>query len=161
MISISGQFTPLVLELLALERQIFSPWTCIRENVMNTTAPLFFILSSSNVQITRRNIKVQMSLNSGHIRPLTSELLALEHRKNIVDTIAPSGFIGSYSNLQTTRTGITSWTSSFSGQSRLFASELHALERKKFSHRLIMEKTWTRYNDFIFYWIIIKLKVTR
>ena len=88
----------------------------------------FFIVSSSNLQVTGTTIKSQTNLNSGHIHPLTSVLPALENWKNVVDMIAPSVLIGSSANFQTTRTGIKSWTSSISGQSRLFASELHALE---------------------------------
>ena len=40
-----------------------------------------FIVSSSNLQVTRTTIKAQTSSNSGHICPLPTELPALEHWK--------------------------------------------------------------------------------
>ena len=51
------------------------------------------------------------SSNSGKIRPLALELLALECLKKIVDMIVPLFFfIGSWSNFQVTRAGIKSRT---------------------------------------------------
>ena len=47
---------------------------------MDTKAPAFLIVLSSNLQVTKTAIKSHMSLNSGPICPLTSELPALEHR---------------------------------------------------------------------------------
>ena len=81
---------------------------------MDTNGPHFFIISSSNLQVTRTAIESRMNSNSGHIRLLTSELPAPE--KNFVDTIVPSVLIGSSSNLQIMRTGIGSRKSSISGQ---------------------------------------------
>ena len=77
---------------------------------MDTKAPSFLIISSSNLQVTRTVKKSRTGSNSGHIRPLTSELLASEHwdKKKVVDTIASSVLIGSSSNLQITRTCIQS-----------------------------------------------------
>ena len=50
---------------------------------MNMIVPSFFIGSSSNLQIIRTGIKSQISLNSGHIRSVTLELLALECLKKM------------------------------------------------------------------------------
>ena len=44
--------------------------------------PSFLDGSSSYLQVTRPTIKARMSLNSGKILSLTSELSALEHLKN-------------------------------------------------------------------------------
>ena len=74
-----------------------------------------------------------------------------------MDTLVPSVLIRSSSNLQTTWTGIKSWTSSILDQSGIFASELHALQHENVSHRLIIDKTWTRFNDSVFDRFIIKL----
>ena len=49
---------------------------------MDTIASSFLTVLSSNMQVISTAIKSRMSLNSGHIRPLTSELPALESRKN-------------------------------------------------------------------------------
>ena len=48
---------------------------------MDTKAPSYSAVSSSNLQVTRTVIESRMRSNSGHIRLLTSELPALEHRK--------------------------------------------------------------------------------
>ena len=47
-------------------------------NVYNTLAPLFLIISSSFLQVTRTTIKSWMSLKFDQIRPWTAELAALE-----------------------------------------------------------------------------------
>ena len=49
---------------------------------MTTLVPSFLDGSSSFLQITRPNIKAQMSLNFGKIPSLTLELAVLEHQKN-------------------------------------------------------------------------------
>ena len=47
-------------------------------NVVNILAPLFLIGSSSFLQVTRTNIKSQMSSKFNQIRPWTAELAPLE-----------------------------------------------------------------------------------
>ena len=49
---------------------------------MATLAPLFFIGSSSFLQVTRTTIISRMGSNFSQIRPLTVELAALECLKN-------------------------------------------------------------------------------
>ena len=51
---------------------------------MSTLAPSFLNGSSSFLQVTRTTIKAWMSSNLGRIRPLTSELAALERLKNVI-----------------------------------------------------------------------------
>ena len=98
---------------------------------MDTIVPSFSIGSSSNWQVTRAGLKSQMSINSGQIRSLTLELLALECLKKVVDMIAPLLFIESWSNLQVINAGINSPTSSIFGQMKLFTSEVLAIEGRK------------------------------
>ena len=147
MSSISSQFGPLVSGLLALEQQKFFPWT------YNTIAPSFFIISSSNLQITMTTIKAQTSSNSRHICPLTSSYLPLSTEKNVVDTIFDRNFF-KFSDSEDRRKIMDKfhfrpeWTS---------LQGYMPLSFKNFSHRLIMEKMWTQYKDFFFCQIIIKL----
>ena len=47
-------------------------------NVVTTLAPLFFIGSSSFLQVARTTIKSWMGLKVSQIRPRTAELAALE-----------------------------------------------------------------------------------
>ena len=131
---ILGQIGLFALELLALEWWKLFPLTYIGENVVNIIiAPLFFIGSSSHLQITRTGIKSWMSSNSGQIQPVTLELLALEVlKKNVVYTIVSLILVGSLPNLQVTRTGIKSQMSLISSQVQLFASELLILESNFF-----------------------------
>ena len=81
---------------------------------MTTQAPSFLIRTSSFLQETRTCLKAWMSSNFNQIRPLTTELLALERLMlyNVVNTLAPSFLIGSSSFLQITRTTIKFWMSS-------------------------------------------------
>ena len=58
------------------------PVTYNRENGVSTFSQLFFIRSFLYLQVTRTWIKSQTASNFGHIRPLTTELAALEHLKN-------------------------------------------------------------------------------
>ena len=91
---------------------------------------LFFIGSSSFLQVTRTTIKAWMSSNLGRIPPLTSELAALERLKNViylVSPLAPSFIIGSSSSLQVTRTSIISRTSSNFNKIRPRTAELAVL----------------------------------
>ena len=67
-----------------------------------------------------------------------------------MDTIAPSVLSGSSSNLQTMRTGIKACTSSISSQSGHSLQSGMSLSVNFFPHRLILEKTWSRYNAFVF-----------
>ena len=73
-----------IAELAALERLEKSPKTYNGENVVATLAPLFFIGSSSFLQVTRTTIISRMGSNFSQIRPLTVELhvAALECLKN-------------------------------------------------------------------------------
>ena len=78
-----GQVRPQIAELAALERLEKSPWTYNgKKNVVATLAPLFFIGSSSFLQVTRTTIMSRMGSNFSQIRPLTVELAALECLKN-------------------------------------------------------------------------------
>ena len=71
-------------------------------NVVNTLATLFFITSSSFLQVTRTTIKSWTSSKFGRIGPRTAELAALErlekspssyNGRNLVNTLAPSFLI--------------------------------------------------------------------
>ena len=70
------QIGPLTRELPALEKTMY--------NVVNTLAPLFLIVSTSFLQVTRTTIKSLMSLNFGQIQPWTVELATLDRLKNIL-----------------------------------------------------------------------------
>ena len=89
---------------------------------MATLAPLFFIGSSSFLQVIRTTIISRMGSNFSQIQPLTVELAALECLKNhflcVVATLAPSIFIRSSSYLEVTRIAITSRMSSNFSQSQ-------------------------------------------
>ena len=100
--SISGQIRLFALELLALERRKFSPWTYNGEDAVDTIAPSVLIESSSNLQVTRTEksvhwlrsyLPLSAGMTSPGIKSRTSsisdliglhvfalELLALEHR---------------------------------------------------------------------------------
>ena len=69
---ISGQIGPFTSELLALECRNFCRKWCLRANTFR------FDSTSSNLQVTRTGLKSWMSWNFGQIRPLPSELFALE-----------------------------------------------------------------------------------
>ena len=58
-----GQVRSQIAELAALERLEKSPYTCNGKNVVASLAPLFFIGSSSFLQVTRTTIISQMGLN--------------------------------------------------------------------------------------------------
>ena len=58
------------------------PLTYNWENYVSTFSRLFFIRSFLFLQVTRTCIKSWMSLNFGQIRPLATELAALERLKN-------------------------------------------------------------------------------
>ena len=88
---------------------------------MSTTAPSFFIGSSSFFAVIRTTIKAGMISNFGQIRPWSAVLADLEHLeqfpytynwRNIVSTLAPSFFIESSSFLQVTKTTIKARMSS-------------------------------------------------
>ena len=99
---------------------------------MTTLVPSFFDGSSSFLQITRTTIKARMSLNSGKIPSLTSELAALERPKiNELCCDHSSSFIFDwiYFNLQATSKPIISWMCSKFNRIRPGAYELPALER--------------------------------
>ena len=59
------------------------PLTYNGENGVSTFSWLFLIRSSLYLQVTRTCIKSRMSSNFGQIRPLTTELAALERLKNL------------------------------------------------------------------------------
>ena len=78
---------------------------------MSTIEPLFFIGSSSFLQVTRTTIKAWISYVG--IPPLTLELAALECLKNrTISLLAPSFLIGYSSFMQVRRTTIISLMSS-------------------------------------------------
>ena len=52
------------------------------ENLVNTLAPSFLIVSSLFLQVTRTTIKSQMGSKFGRIEPGTYELAAIERLKN-------------------------------------------------------------------------------
>ena len=71
----------------------------LRNNVVNTLAPLFLIGSSSYLQVMRTFITFRTSSKFGQIGPRTEELAALGRLKkspytyngsNLVNTLAPS-----------------------------------------------------------------------
>ena len=102
LVEIFGQIRPLILELLALEWRKFDTfeleylWSqlanldqilCVAslgggkasgENDVSTFSRLFLIWSFLYLQVTRTCIKSRTSSNFGQIRPLTTELAALE-----------------------------------------------------------------------------------
>ena len=87
----------------------------------------------------RTTIKAWMNSNFGRIRPLTSELVALERLKmsyNLVSSLAPSLLIGSssYSQVAITFTSLISRTSLNFSQIGTRNKEVAALERLKNSH---------------------------
>ena len=98
---------------------------------MATLAALFFIGSSSFLQITKTTIIFQMGSNFSQIRPLTMELAALECLKKslfcVVTTLAPSILIGSSSYLEVTRIAITCRMISNFSQIQPLTAELSAL----------------------------------
>ena len=73
-----GQIPPLTPELSALEHL-----KNLMYNVVTTPALLFFILSSSVLQVMRKTIKAWMSSNFSQIRLQTAKLAALERLKKI------------------------------------------------------------------------------
>ena len=77
-----GQVRPQIAELAALECQENSPKTNNGKNVVATLAPLFFMGSSSFLQLTRTPKISRMGSNFSQIRPLTVEVAALESLKN-------------------------------------------------------------------------------
>ena len=78
-----GQVRPQIAELAALERLEKNPHRLIMgKNVVATLAPLFFIGSSSFLQVTRTTIISRIGSNFSQIGPLTVELAALECLKN-------------------------------------------------------------------------------
>ena len=99
---------------------------------MANLAPLFFIGSSSFMQVTRTCIISQMGSNFSQIQPLTAELYALKCLKDhyfvFLATLAPSILIESSSYLEITRIVITSQMSSNFDQIRHLTAELSALE---------------------------------
>ena len=70
-------------ELAAPERLKKSPQTYNGRNGLATLAASFLIRTSSFLQETMTCLKAWMSLNVNQIRPLTTELPALERLKNI------------------------------------------------------------------------------
>ena len=98
---------------------------------MATLAPLFFIGSSSFLQVTRTTI-CRMGSNFSQIRPLTVELAALECLKKslfcVVATLAPSILIGSSSYSEVRRMAIRSRIGSNFSQIRPLTAELAALD---------------------------------
>ena len=63
------------------------PLTYNGENDVSTFSLLFF----SNLQVMRTGIKSQTSSNFGQIRPLPTELVALERLKNFpIEMVSPS-----------------------------------------------------------------------
>ena len=78
-------------------------------NLVSTLAPLFLIGSSSYLQVKRKNIISQISLNFGQVLPRNVELATLWCLKIppktynggiVLNTLAPSFLIGSSSLLQ-------------------------------------------------------------
>ena len=94
---------------------------------MASLAPLFFIGSSSFLQVTRTTIISRMGSNFSQIRLLTVELAALECLKNHY-FLAPSILIGSSSYLEVTRIAITSRMSLNFSQIQPLTAELSALD---------------------------------
>ena len=126
------------------------PLTYNGENDVSTFSRLFLICSFLYLQVTKTCIKSQTSLNFGQIRPLTSELAALEqskkfcidlHQENAVSMRAHSFLIESSSKLLVTRTGIKARTSLISGRIRLLTLELLALEWRNF-YSFKLEYLW-------------------
>ena len=117
------------------------PLTYNGENDVSTFSRLFLIRSFLYLQVTRTCTKSQSSSNFGQIRPLTTELAALERFKtflialqweNGVSMLARSSLIESSWKLLVIRTGIKVQTSLISGPIRLLTFELLALEWRKF-----------------------------
>ena len=117
------------------------PLTYSGENKVSTFSRLFSIWSFLYLQITRTCIKSQKSSNFGQIRPLTTELAALECLKVSYRLIMgksclhASAFIFDWIVIKVaavTRTGIKVWISLISGRIRLLPLELLALEWRKF-----------------------------
>ena len=100
---------------------------------MDTIAPSFIIVSSSNLQDTSKAIKSQTSSNFGHIHPLTLELPALEHRKKCCGNHSTFSFDWIFFKLADKEDRHKILEEFHLGQSGLFVLELHALERRKFS----------------------------
>ena len=113
---------------------------------MTTLVPSFLTGTSPFLQETRTCIKAWMSSNFNQIRPLTTELPALERLKksmfNLVNTLAPSFLIGSFSFLQVTRTTIMSCMSSKFSQIKPWTAELDAIDllKKSFTYLRTIKK---------------------
>ena len=108
-----------------------------------------------------------MSLNSGWIESVTSELRAPVGELNFqqtyydVSTFSPLFLIRFFLYLQVTRTCIKSRTRLTFAQIGPLSMELAALERLKISHRLIMGKWCLQASSFIFIGSSSNLLVTR
>ena len=74
-----GRIRPRTTELAALERRKKFSYTYNGENYVITFSRLFLIGSFSYLLVMRTCIKAWMSLNLGHIPPLTMKLAALRH----------------------------------------------------------------------------------
>ena len=68
------------------DSRVICPWAYekLMYNVVNTLAPLFWIGSSSFLQVRRTTIKSRMSLKFDQIRPWTAELAALKRLGEIL-----------------------------------------------------------------------------
>ena len=127
------------------------PLTYNGENSVCTFSRLLFIRSFLYLQVTRTCIKSQTSSKLGQIRPLTTELAALECLKISHRLImekwclhaAHSFLIESSSKLLVTRTGIKAWSNSILDRIRPLILELLALERRKF-HTFELEYLWSQ-----------------
>ena len=136
--SILGQIGQYALFFSNLERQHFVPCTYSGENAVGTITPLFLIVSSSNLQVTRTGIKSQRSSNSGHIR------LGIDF--GVTYPWAPQTYCGLSSAFSFDR--ILFKLAGNQDEHKILdkfdfvpdlsiPSGLHALEYRKFSHRLI------------------------
>ena len=128
------------------------PLTYNGENGVSTFSRLLLIRSFLYLQVTRICIKSRKRSNFDLIRPLTTELAALERLKkfpidlwweNGVYLLAQSFLIESSSKLLVTRTGIKVWSSSNLGRIRPLILKLLALEWRKF-HTFELEYLWSQ-----------------
>ena len=121
-----------------LERRNFFLSTYSGENAVDTITPLFLIVPSSNLQVTRTGIKSQRTSNSGHIH------LSIDFR--VTYPLAPQRYCGldsafSFDRILFKLAGHQDRHKILDEfdfrPDRSIASGLCALEYRKFSHRLI------------------------
>ena len=153
--SILGRISPLILELLALEWQIFHAFEL--EYLWSQLANLHQILCVASFGWGKGCIRFWgiLNQNSGFHGNRKSPLTY--NGENDVAIFSRWFLIRSFLYLQVTRTCIKSQTSSNFGQIGPLATELAALEFWNISHRLIMGKWCLHTSSLIFDQIIIKV----